>query len=187
MSTAKLATSTPSRASRPTWSLGPGRTSIWSVRGTGTARRRHGSEASDRGCSRSKSGTWCGVRRRARWVRVTLPAATAQRRRAVSAAERRRSSCSDVSASRLPLMPIGCPSAIAPPLTLTSSSDTPRSRAEAMPTAGERFVQLEQREVAHRQIGLGERGAWIALAGWRFRLGLSVPGHHAVGHDRPAA
>jgi hypothetical protein len=36
-----------------------------------------------------------------------------------------------VRASRAPLIPTGCPSAIAPPLALTLSRDTPRSRADA--------------------------------------------------------
>ena len=36
---------------------------------------------------------------------------------------------------RAPLMPIGWPSAIAPPLTLTFSGSTPSSRVETMPTA----------------------------------------------------
>src|SRR5690606_21088499 len=43
---------------------------------------------------------------------------------------RRRSSSARVSRSRAPDMPIGCPSAIAPPFTLTISGEMPRSRMD---------------------------------------------------------
>ena len=48
---------------------------------------------------------------------------------------RRFSSSARCSTIRAPDMPTGWPSAIAPPLTLTFSSSTPSSRADAMPTA----------------------------------------------------
>ena len=67
---------------------------------------------------------------------------------------RRRSSCSMVSASRLPLMPIGWPRAIAPPLTLTMSSLMPSSRDRGDADGGERLVDLEQVDVGHGEAGL---------------------------------
>ena len=60
---------------------------------------------------------------------------------------RRASSSARCSTIRAPLMPIGWPSAIAPPLTLTLSSSMPSSRLLAMPDRGERLVDLDQVEV----------------------------------------
>src|SRR5690606_15172349 len=48
---------------------------------------------------------------------------------------RRLSSCARCSTSRAPDIPIGCPTGIAPPLTLTRSGSRPSSRVLAMPTA----------------------------------------------------
>ena len=67
------------------------------------------------------------ARRDADDQRVALAAAAAQRRGA-DAPPRRRSSSASVRTSRAPDMPIGWPSAIAPPLTLTRSSSS-RARA----------------------------------------------------------
>ena len=54
-------------------------------------------------------------------------------------------------------MPIGWPSAIAPPLTLTLSGSTPSSSRGLDADRGERLVDLDQVEVGDGQAGLLER------------------------------
>ena len=78
---------------------------------------------------------------------------------------RRRSSSARVRASRAPDMPIGWPSAIAPPLTLTIAGSMPRSRGGLDAHRGERLVDLDQVEVGRGQPRLAQR-CLIALDGW---------------------
>ena len=71
------------------------------------------------------------------------------------------------STSRAPDMPIGCPTAMAPPLTLTRSSSRPSSRVLAMPDRRERLVDLDQVQVRRLDAVLGardpDRGCRLAL------------------------
>ena len=93
-------------------------------------------------------------------------------------APRRRSSSSAVSATRVPDMPTGWPSAMAPPLTLTLSSSIPRSSDRGQADGGEGLVDLEEvdgadvdarllRRLEDRPRGLGQQR-------------VVGPGHHAV-------
>ena len=94
---------------------------------------------------------------------------------------RRRSSSSAVSATRVPDMPTGCPSAMAPPLTLTLSSSMPRSSAEARPTAAKASLISKRSMVVDVDAGLAGR-----LDDGPRRLGqqrVVRPGHHAVADD----
>ena len=94
---------------------------------------------------------------------------------------RRRSSWARCSTIRAPDMPIGWPIAIAPPLTLTLSGPTPRSRMDWMRDRGERLVDLDQVQVGHAQPGLAERAGDGVR---RLRLQRVVrAGHHAVRAD----
>ena len=84
---------------------------------------------------------------------------------------RRRSSYARVSTSRAPEAPIGCPSAIAPPLTLTRSSISVLAQPQGPGTGhadrGERLVDLDQVQVRRRDLLLlaGQRGSrWPAAA-----------------------
>ena len=79
--------------------------------------------------------------------------ATAAQRRSAGPPPRRLSSRASVSASRAPDMPIGWPSAMAPPLTLTMSSRR-RGPSSTGCHGRECFVDLDQVEIAHRQSGL---------------------------------
>ena len=78
-----------------------------------------------------------------------------RRRRTARPRRRRRrggrSSSARCSAMRAPDMPIGWPSAMAPPLTLTFSGSTPSSRVDDDADRGERLVDLDQVEVARRR------------------------------------
>ena len=98
--------------------------------------------------------------------RVALAAAAAQR----GGAERRRRAgaarAPGVSASRAPDMPIGWPSAIAPPLTLTLSAvDARAARVECDADRGEGLVDLDQVEVGRRDCPARRSALLIALAG----------------------
>ena len=66
---------------------------------------------------------------------------------------RRRSSRVSVSSSRVPVMPSGWPSAIAPPLTLTRSRSSPSSFSTDEILRRERLVDLDQIDVVQRQAG----------------------------------
>ena len=68
-------------------------------------------------------------------------------------------------ASRMPDMPTGWPSAIAPPLTLTTSSLMPRSRMEATPTAAKASLSSKRSTVADAA-GPPGRGPLDRPAGW---------------------
>ena len=77
---------------------------------------------------------------------------------------RRRSSSAKVSASRAPDAPIGWPSAIAPPLTLTRSHGTPSSRAECTATdAKASLISIRSSEPTSSPARLS--AFWIAFAG----------------------
>ena len=69
-------------------------------------------------------------------------------------APRRRSSSSAVSATRVPDMPTGWPSAMAPPLTLTLSSSMPRSSDRGQADGGEGLVDLEEVDGVEVDAGL---------------------------------
>ena len=64
---------------------------------------------------------------------------------------RRLSSSARCRTIRAPDMPIGWPSAIAPPLTLTLSGSMPSSLVRGEPDRGERLVDLDQVEVGRRR------------------------------------
>ena len=95
---------------------------------------------------------------------------------------RRRSSWSSVRARRLPLIPIGWPRAIAPPLTLTISSLMPRSAIDAMPTAANASLISNRSTSPTARAGPLERLAdrVARLVQQRRRVG---PGDHAVADD----
>ena len=92
---------------------------------------------------------------------VALAAAAAERGGADSPRRARRSSRARVRASRAPLMPTGWPRAMAPPLTLTRSGDTPRSRIEARATAANAsLISISSRSATSRAPpGAARRGS----------------------------
>ena len=67
------------------------------------------------------------------------------------------SELSIVACSRAPVMPNGCPTAIAPPLTLSRSRSIPRSLVRRHHLGGERLVDLHQVDVVDAHPGPGER------------------------------
>ena len=79
-------------------------------------------------------GSRRGSGQRTQYGGVALAAPAAQRHAAADV-PRRRSSSSAASVTRVPDMPTGCPSAMAPPFTLILFLSRPRSSAEARPTA----------------------------------------------------
>ena len=66
---------------------------------------------------------------------------------------------------RLPDMPRGWPMAMAPPLTLTMSIETPRSSAEATPTAAKASL-ISNRSMSPTERSVRLRAALIAREGW---------------------
>ena len=72
---------------------------------------------------------------------------------------RRRSSYISVISSRVPVAPSGCPSAMAPPLTLTLLRSRPSSFSTARYLRRERFVHLDQVDVVQLQPGFLQRDA----------------------------
>ena len=94
---------------------------------------------------------------------------------------RRRSSSARVRTSRAPDIPIGWPSAIAPPLTLTMSWLTPRSRMDWMATAAKASLISIRSRSARVRPALSS-ACRIALAGCECSE-LSGPGDVAVRPD----
>ena len=92
---------------------------------------------------------------------------------------------------RVPDMPTGWPSAIAPPLTLTLSSSRPSSRADGDADRGERLVELDQVEVGGRDALLlaGLRGrVWRAAAGGVESGPATMPcAPISASHSRPSS
>ena len=66
-------------------------------------------------------------------------------------APRRSSSCSSVTTRRAPVQPIGCPSAIAPPLTFSRSAAIGTSSQHGEHLHRERFVELDQIEIVEAE------------------------------------
>jgi GNAT superfamily N-acetyltransferase len=66
---------------------------------------------------------------------------------------RRPSSCVSVSKSRVPVMPSGWPSAIAPPFTFVFSRSSPSSFSTARVLTGERFVHFDEIDLIEFQSG----------------------------------
>ena len=70
---------------------------------------------------------------------------------------------------RAPDMPRGCPTAMAPPLTLTLAGSRPSSRVGGDPDGGERFVDFDEVEVggvdAFLGAGLGDGAGGLGLEG----------------------
>src|SRR6476661_588863 len=78
---------------------------------------------------------------------------------------RRRSSRARCSARRAPEAPTGCPMAMAPPLTLTASGPTPRSRIDWMATAANASF-ISNRSTSAEERPCRPSAFAIALAGW---------------------
>ena len=74
-------------------------------------------------------------------------------------ASRRSISCSSVTSTRQPDAPIGCPSAIAPPLTLIFARVPAHFLVDRAGLRGERLVDLHQVEVGRLPAGLFQRAA----------------------------
>src|SRR4051794_26327319 len=88
-----------------------------------------------------------------------------QRAAAPTPPPRRRSSSAVSSTIRAPLMPIGWPSAMAPPLGLTFSGSMPSSRVDTMPTAAKASLSSTRSRSAG-SIPSRAQAFWIARDGW---------------------
>src|SRR5262249_52981881 len=77
---------------------------------------------------------------------------------------RRRNSLTSVTTSRVPAMPIGWPSAIAPPLTFTTSSEMPRSCMAARPTAANASL-ISNRSMSETDLSTGSSARLMARDG----------------------
>ena len=95
--------------------------------------------------------------------RVALAAAGADRRHAEPAAAAAQLVDERQSRMRAPLAPIGWPSAIAPPLTLTLSSSTPSMRIELSATDANASL------ISNRSMSSTDRPAFSSAASWRWR------------------
>ena len=91
---------------------------------------------------------------------------------------------------RVPDMPTGWPSAIAPPLTLTLSSDSPSSRADSMPTAANASLN-STRSRSETAMPSFSQAFTVALAGciWRVESGpATMPwAPISASHSRPSS
>ena len=96
---------------------------------------------------------------------------------------RRRSSWTSAPTIRAPEAPIGWPSAIAPPLTLTLSSSTPSIRTEFRATEANASL-ISQRSISSADLPSLSSACWAAFAGVLRQVG-EVVGDGAVGeHPR---
>ena len=94
---------------------------------------------------------------------------------------RRCSSRARCRAMRAPDMPRGCPTAMAPPLTLTLAGSRPSSRVEAIPTAANASLISTRSRSVGSMPSLAQALA-MARAGWDWRV-ESGPADDAVGAD----